>query len=230
MSCSGNCDFTVGEREAEVRAGIEVTREPDEERRDPRRFRRRLVLVGLLLVALMVGGVVVDLTGGVGVEALFAPDPQPSVPTSQLQPVSGEERMPLPEGSLLPLGGAAPVDLADYRGKPLLINFWATWCVPCVTEMPILQEVSQQSRGQVTFLGVNVQDNEDKALAFLDELGVSYDQARDPAAEFFTEINGFGMPTTLLVNESGMITYRHTGAVEAQQLRDLLARHLGAEL
>lgn len=205
---------------------LDAGRERDEDRRG----RGRVALVALALAALMAVGIVVGLIGGGTVEELFAPDQEPVVPIPQLEPISGEERMPLPERSLPPLGDRAPADLADYRGERLLVNFWATWCVPCVTEMPVLQNVSRQSRGQVIFLGINVQDNEGKALAFLDELGVTYDQARDPAGEFFTEIGGFGMPTTLLVDESGAIIYRHTGAVDAQQLRALLARHLGVDL
>lgn len=200
---------------------------------DPQRGGRRPRRVALasLLLALLVGiGVAVGLARPGGVAQLFAPEAGPGPPTSsQLGPISGEERTALPDRSLPSFGDAAPVELQDYRGKPLLINFWATWCVPCLEEMPILRDVSRQVQGEVNFLGVNVQDNERKARALLRELDVTYDQARDPAAAFFTEVNGFGMPTTLLVDPSGVITYRHTGAVTSDQLRDLLARHLGVQ-
>lgn len=65
----------------------------------------------------------------------------------------------------------------------------------------------------MAFIGINVQDNEEAALEFLSELNITYDQARDPMAEYFTAIGGFGMPTTLLV--------------DAAQLDDLLAARLG---
>lgn len=202
----------------------------DPEAGRPVRSGRPFTILAVLLVVLLAGGVAIGVARAGDVGDLFAAAPEPSVPSSQLEPISGEERMALPQRSLESFGGAPPVELADYRGQPMLINFWATWCVPCLEEMPILREASEQAAGQVVFLGVNVQDSEDKALELLRDLSVTYDQARDPAAAFFTEVNGFGMPTTLLVDSSGVITYRHTGAVEAEQLRRLLARHLDVDL
>lgn len=211
-----------------------MTRKPaDAPHRRPVSRRLRVLVVVAVVVAGVVGTLLifgVGLRGGERIDEFFTVADESVSVTSQLGPVSGEEQTPLPERSLVPLGPGGPVRLSGYRGQALLINFWATWCVPCVTEMPVLQEMSEQSRGQVVFLGVNVQDSEDEALAFIRELGTSYDQARDPDAKFFTEVGGFGMPTTLLVDASGVIVYRHTGAVDIDQLRGLLIGHLGTEL
>ncbi|MDQ3610000.1 MAG: TlpA family protein disulfide reductase [Actinomycetota bacterium] len=138
--------------------------------------------------------------------------------------------MSLPRRTLTGFAAGQPVALGGYRGRPLVINFWATWCVPCREEMPALQRVFRESAPEVAFLGVNVQDNPQEAAVFIRQLGVTYDQASDPAGEFLADVRGFGMPTTLLVDGSGTIRYRHTGALRAEQLRALLRTHLRARI
>ena len=123
-------------------------------------------------------------------------------------------------------GDGHTVSLTDFAGRVVLLNVWATWCGPCVEEMPVLRDAERQLGDQVVFLGINVQDAESNALDFLAELDVTYDQVRDPMAEYFTAVGGFGMPTTLLVDADGRIVYRHTGAIEADQLDDLLVDQL----
>jgi len=180
------------------------------------------------LVVLVVAGVGAAVAAGLrsdgGVATVF--QPQLSTPPG-LGPAVEEVPEDLLPGPLLPLGPGPEVDLSAYEGRPLLVNFWATWCGPCVEEMPVLRDTERRLGEEVAFIGINVQDNEEAALEFLSGLDVTYDQARDPMAEYFTAIGGFGMPTTLLVDADGQITYRHTGAVEAAQLDDLLAAHLG---
>lgn len=188
------------------------------------RRRKWRLTAAVVLVAASVGvGVLVGLGRDGTVGAVFAQDRSL---TGGLGSAAEDAPTRLPAQVLPSLGPGADVDLSDYLGSPMLVNFWATWCGPCITEMPVLRDTSRQLAGQVTFLGINVQDNEENALEFLQELDVTYDQARDPLAEYFTEVGGFGMPTTLLIDEAGTIVYRHTGAIEAAELRDLLTRHL----
>lgn len=193
-----------------------------------RRSRARVLTVVLcLLVAAVTSGVTYAELASFEPDALVG---RVATRPVGLGPISGGERTPLPDQTLPAFGDGEPIRLADYRGNPLLVNFWATWCVPCVTEMPVLQQASTQVDGQMRFLGVNVQDSASKAITFLRDVGVTYDQANDPAAEFFRRIEGFGMPTTLLVDADGTIVYRHTGKLDVQQLTGLLRRHLDVEL
>lgn len=136
---------------------------------------------------------------------------------------------PLPDFSLASLGADGTVEASDYRGRPLVINFWATWCAPCVDEMPLLAETARRLRDDVAFLGVNVRDNRDEAVALAGELGVGYDLAADPSADFATDMGLFGMPTTLFVDDSGTVVHTVTGPLESDQLDALLAEHLGIE-
>ncbi len=120
---------------------------------------------------------------------------------------------------------------AELLGAPLVVNFWATWCAPCIAEMPDLQQVSEEVAGQATFLGVNYRDpDREAARAFIAELGITYELAADPAGDFLTAVGGLGMPTTLLVDPDGTIVYRHTGLLDAEQLHGLLARYLDVDV
>ncbi|MGH8930913.1 MAG: TlpA family protein disulfide reductase [Egibacteraceae bacterium] len=138
----------------------------------------------------------------------------------------GAERTPLPEVTLPAFGEGTPVGLASYRGQPLVVNFWATWCAPCVEEMPALQQVAAALRGRVAVLGVNVKDNPESAARFVRTLEVAYDQASDPRGEFLLSLGGLGLPTTLLVDPSGVIVYRRTGALTVEEFRELIREHL----
>jgi cytochrome c biogenesis protein CcmG, thiol:disulfide interchange protein DsbE len=202
----------------------------DETTPPPRRMSaaRKTVLLGAATaLAVILGGVaattfVNDEPAAPPVEA-YQPD------GTRLGPVSGTEDTPLPDTPLPAFHEEGDVRLSEYRGEPLVVNFWATWCPPCVAEMPDFQEVSDDLRGEVAFVGVNAQDNHEQAQRFVAELGITYDLVRDPRADYFREVRGFGWPTTLLVDEGGIIRYRHTGPLDAEQLRDLLATHLGVE-
>lgn len=191
--------------------------------------RKTLVLSVLVGVAFAVGALgVTILVGG--------PDRGGALPAGGrppgLGPVSGAESTPLPDFELEGFGdGAPPVRPTELLGAPLVVNFWATWCAPCVAEMPDLQRTSEETAGRVTFLGVSYRDpDRDAARAFVDELGITYPLAADPSGAFLAEVGGFGMPTTLLVDPDGTIVYRHTGLLDAEQLRGLLDRYLDVDV
>ena len=78
--------------------------------------------------------------------------------------------------------GKAPVSLASYKGTPVLVNFWATWCTPCVQEMPLLQAAHAKWGSKVQFVGIDRQDYKPDALRFADTTHVTYSLASDPDA------------------------------------------------
>lgn len=190
----------------------------------------RTLILGAGVVLLLIGGVVgATLLGASGGE----PAPAPGRPVTDARPLPGAEGAgPLPE--TLPqtlidgFAGAPPVDPASYRGSPLVVNLWATWCAPCVEEMPHFQEVAEELEGEVAFLGVDVQDGPARAEPFVAELGITYDLAADPRQEFTEAIGAFGMPTTLFVDAQGRILHRVTGPLTEPQLRAAIATHLTA--
>lgn len=133
----------------------------------------------------------------------------------------------LPDATLGGFAGGPEVAVADLLGgAPVIVNFWATWCPPCVAEMPDLQALHEAGDGAFRMVGINTQDAAVNAEAFIAELGVTYEQAVDIDGSYFTATGGFGMPTTLFVRPDGRITFRQTGPMTLSQMQDLLAEHL----
>ncbi len=119
--------------------------------------------------------------------------------------------------------------LADYRGRPLVLNFWASWCPPCVAEMgDALRPVHETHGDEVAFLGMNLRDDAESAQRILDATGVTYDLAIDPDGAIFAAFGGLGMPTTLFIDGEGRIVDRHTGAITRHQLEAQVTSLLGA--
>lgn len=137
----------------------------------------------------------------------------------------------LPPVDLEVFGGEGTVPISDYLGGvPLVINFWATWCGPCVAEMPDFQAIHERGQDDFTLLGINTQDSAVNAEPFVEELGITYDLAVDRLGEYFTETGSFGMPTTLFVEPDGTVAYRQTGPLSLEQMAALLDEHLDVQV
>jgi cytochrome c biogenesis protein CcmG, thiol:disulfide interchange protein DsbE len=123
-------------------------------------------------------------------------------------------------------GGVARV--ADWQGTPMVVNFWASWCPPCVAEMrDALEPMHQQMGDEVVFVGLNLQDTPDRAAAIVEQTGVTYVLGEDPNGDLFTAFGGFGMPTTVFIDADGTVVNSHTGAFTFDQLRALIETNLG---
>lgn len=141
-----------------------------------------------------------------------------------------EDDVPLPVEQLAGFAGGPARALDDYAGTPLVVNFWASWCPPCIEEMPDLDAVAQRAGGRLAVLGVNRADDAEAARQLADELDVSYDLALDEDDSLFAAVEAFGMPTTLFVDAGGTIVHRRTGAMSQDEFARLVAEHLGVEL
>ena len=122
-------------------------------------------------------------------------------------------------------GSAGSLD--DFAGTPTVINFWASWCPPCIVEMPAFEAVHRELRPHVAFLGLNVGDEPGAARRLAEQTGVSYPLGEDPDSAIFQAFGGIGMPTTAFVDGDGMIVHMVTSRLKAQDLRALIAEHLG---
>ncbi len=120
------------------------------------------------------------------------------------------------------------VSLPSFRGKPVVLNFWASWCVPCRREMPVFQAVADQFEGRVAFVGVNHQDSRRLALELLSETGVRYPSAYDPDGKVANAYRLFGMPTTVFISPQGSIVERRTGEMSGPELERAVERLLRA--
>ncbi|MDT0300544.1 TlpA family protein disulfide reductase [Streptomonospora wellingtoniae] len=136
------------------------------------------------------------------------------------------DREPVPEVSGETLGGD-PVSLADYRGDVLVLNFWASWCGPCRSEVPVLNEVHSENKDAgVAFLGVNIKDNRAAAKAFEENQDVEYpslyDQPGKVAQAFRDTVPPAAIPSTLVVDRQGRIAARVIGETSYNELSDLV--------
>lgn len=107
----------------------------------------------------------------------------------------------------------------NYRGRPLVVNFFASWCAPCLAEMPGFERVHQDLDGRVAFLGLNLQDRPEDGRWVVEKTGITYDVGRDPNGELFRALQGRAMPTSAFVDAEGHIVDVHSGDLTAGALR-----------
>ena len=117
--------------------------------------------------------------------------------------------------------------LADYEGTPLVVNFFASWCPPCVREMPEFQEVFERLDGRVAFLGLSQDQSPQDALALVESTGVTYDVGWDPDLEVYGATGSIAMPTTAFVSPSGELLDTFAGALDTESLSELIEDALG---
>jgi cytochrome c biogenesis protein CcmG/thiol:disulfide interchange protein DsbE len=118
----------------------------------------------------------------------------------------------------------AQVALSDFRGRPVVVNFWASWCVPCRKEMPALEAVYEKVKDRIAFVGVNHRDARGDALAFLRETRVRYPVGFDPDGNTATAYGLVGIPTTIFIDESGREVERSLGKLSQDELQQTLDR------
>lgn len=127
---------------------------------------------------------------------------------------------PAPDQELPRLQGSGSASLADYRGRWILVNFWASWCEPCRGEAPALEEFHRRHAPTgVIVLGINLDDASDDALAFVRDFGLTYPQLRDGDGRDHRDAYGMtGFPESFLVDPHGRIALIRRGPVDARYL------------
>lgn len=114
------------------------------------------------------------------------------------------------------------VDFAAYRGRPLVINFFARSCTACVAEMPDFEAVSQELGDSVAFVGISTDPRLEDAERLVEQTGVTYDLGWDPAGELIVAFGGYAMPTTVMVDADGVIQNVQSRALSRSALRSLI--------
>ena len=127
----------------------------------------------------------------------------------------------VPDRALPVLGDSGQGEIADYRGKWVLVNLWASWCLPCRDEAPELEQWWRAHREEgVTVLGINVQDNSEDALAFLRQFHTTYPQLRSVGDERSDAFGSTGVPESFLVDPRGRLALIWRGPVDDSFLRE----------
>ncbi len=172
-------------------------------------------------IALVIAAVVF-VVGLVGINALgFGDDPTfddpdaAAVETTEPADTDGMTFTYFDDGS--------PGSFEDFLGKPVVLNFWASWCPACIAEMPDFQQVYLAFKDEVEFVGMNTTDpDREGADRLVVETGVTYTLAEDSDGALFVGFGGIGMPTTVFIDAEGNVVDVHSGVIFAADLEEAL--------
>jgi len=178
-----------------------------------------VVLAALAVVGLLAYGLAKK--GGAAIEA---GDLIPGASTD----CSPHGQQPISDVCLPRLEGGGTSSLADYKGRWVLVNVWASWCTPCRTESPALERFYDAHRGRdFEILGIDSNDLSDDAINFVDRYDITYPQLRDGSGDYARdELGTTGVPESFLVNPRGRLVLHSLGPVTDRYLEENVAPYL----
>lgn len=119
------------------------------------------------------------------------------------------------------------LSLSEYRGSVVLVNLWATWCLPCREELPALEAAYRAHKDEgLVVLGVNIRQSRQEVLPLVQEFGLTYPILLDETGTVMNAYRVRGLPTSFILDREGVIQVRHLGSLTARTLEDYLARLL----
>ncbi len=116
--------------------------------------------------------------------------------------------------------------LADFEGEPLVVNFFASWCGPCRAELPDFERVHQANIGEVRFVGINHDFEEQTWRSFVQETEISFETVFQPQTEIWTALDAKGTPATAFISADGELMELWTGVLTEERLQELIDEHL----
>ena len=134
-----------------------------------------------------------------------------------------DERSEAPEFSAPALDGGADIRLADLRGRPVFLNFWASWCGPCREEMPALQEFAAR-HPEVQVVGIASGDDPDDSRRFAAEVGVDFPLGTDDGGDIAPRYSATGLPVTVMIDAEGRVANTWFGLIGPEQLEEFAAQ------
>ncbi len=160
-----------------------------------------MALTGVVaLLGFLTWGLVSEGDGGL---AIGDPVPVATLPTLSQNTVPPSEQQSVSAGD--------QGSLADFRGDWVLLNVWASWCIPCREESPALERFAAENRDRIAVLGIDTRDLTADAIAFLQEYDIAYPQLRDASGEYATDLKTTGVPESFLIDPDGNLVARFPG-------------------
>jgi thiol-disulfide isomerase/thioredoxin len=193
-----------------------------------------VVIVGSVMAILFLAGALGSQGGGttesgIKIEDALVLDP-PRAPGQEDLDVAPREGSLAPDFEISDFDGARH-RLSDFRGKPVYINFWATWCGPCREELPEMQELLDRHEDELAIITVNRRQSLDDAKAFFanieklnGEPGVSFTvDGMDPDDTLYNEYRGLGMPVSVFVDANGKVVEVFNGLINIETMEEAVA-------
>ncbi len=191
-----------------------------------------LVIVGVAVLGLLLAGLLGNQAGGEGIEdvLLLETQPAPGRPGLGVGPQAGKLA---PDFEVSDFEGDRH-RLSDFRGKVVYVNFWATWCLFCVKELPDIQELLDRHPDDLVVISVDRAEPAEKAADFFQkvprldgETGISFTvNGVDPDDTLYNEYRGIGMPVSIFVDANGVVTMVNNGFLQLSQMEEAFAEAL----
>lgn len=168
---------------------------------------RQLAVVGAVLIALVAGVLWLTRDADGGVTEEVSADAAPDV--------------------TLEFFDGSTQQLSDLQGKPVVLNFWASWCPTCVAEMPDWGNVHRRLGDRVEFIGVNMQEVDiEEAKALVEQTNVDYRLVHDRDGAIYNQFGGIAMPTSVFISAEGTVELVHAGAIFEDELVETIETEL----
>jgi cytochrome c biogenesis protein CcmG, thiol:disulfide interchange protein DsbE len=136
---------------------------------------------------------------------------------------------PAPDFRAPLLEGGGKLALSDLAGKPVVLNFWASWCEPCRDEAPMLKEAFERYGDRVAFVGVNIKDARTEALAFDEEFDLAYPDVRDEGGRIYSAYGLTGQPETFFIGADGKVFEHVNGPLFEDLLAQIMAQLVASD-
>ena len=136
-------------------------------------------------------------------------------------PIVGHRAPDFSLAVLGPVTGKSTLSLSDFKGKPVVLNFWASWCVPCKEELPLLESAWKRMQAQgkdVIFVGIDYQESNSTAASFLQQNGITYPAVLDANGSVGSSYDITSLPDTFFINRSGTVISKELREITAQVL------------
>lgn len=142
-------------------------------------------------------------------------------PKSTSDPLVGHTAPDFSLAMLGPSTGKSALSLSDFKGKPVVLNFWASWCAPCKEELPLLESTWKRMRAQgkdVVFLGIDFQETNSTATSFLQQNNITYAAVLDANGSVALKYGITSLPDTIFINQNGTVSSKVSREITAQVL------------
>ncbi|OGO30466.1 MAG: hypothetical protein A2Z16_02620 [Chloroflexi bacterium RBG_16_54_18] len=174
-------------------------------------------MISGFLAGTVAGFLLLDIIGVLDVRSLLSR----SASGTQSGAASFEIGSPAPDFVLDDLSGN-PVKLSDLKGRLVVLNFWATWCIPCRTEMPEFQNIYRQKEPDLVVLGINLEQSPGEIQDFITQLDITYPILLDEEGQVSRLYKVVQLPNTFFIDHDGIIRMRHIGFLSGEQFNEYL--------